>query len=62
MVVSKRLALFCEAYHMRAGFRRNPPSIPRQTLKWPAIQGRVGLFQPVDRYVPAVDPVGARRR
>ena len=22
----------------------------------------MGLFQPVDRYVPAVDPVGARRR
>jgi resolvase-like protein len=35
-------------------------SHPRQTLKWPPIRGRVGLFQPIDRYVPAVDPVGAR--
>jgi hypothetical protein len=34
----------------------------RQMLKWPPIQRRVGLFQPIDRYVSAVDPMGARRR
>ena len=28
-------------------------------LEWPAIEGRVRLFQSIDRYVPAVDPMGA---
>jgi len=35
---------------------------PRRTLKWPPIQGRVGLLQTINRYVSAVDPMRARRR
>ena len=30
-------------------------------LKWLPIEGSVGLFQTIDRYVSAVDPMGARR-
>ena len=48
------------AYRTLTGSRRNPLLIPRQMLKWPPVQGRVGLFQPIDRYVSAVDPVGTR--
>src|ERR1700741_603659 len=36
------------------------PAPPK--LKWPPIEGSVGLFQTIDRYVSAVDPMGARRR
>ena len=31
-------------------------------LKWPPIEGGVGLFQTIDRYVSAVDQMGAWRR
>jgi len=36
------------------------PASPK--LKWPPIEGSVGLFQTIDRYVSAVDPMGTRRR
>src|SRR5215468_9402379 len=36
------------------------PASPK--LKWPPIEGGVGLFQTIDRYVSAVDPMGAWRR
>ena len=62
MVVAKFMALSRGAYRTLTGSRRNPLLIPRQILKWPPIQGRVRLFQPIDRYVSAVDPVGARGR
>jgi hypothetical protein len=40
-----------------------PPTGSRwKPLKRPTVQGRVGLFQPIDRDVSAVDPMGARRR
>jgi len=60
MVVAKFMALSRGLYHPLTGSGWNPPLIPRHTLKWPPIQGRVRLFQPIDWYVPAVDPVGAR--
>ena len=36
------------------------PASPK--LKWPPVKRCVGLFQTIDRYVSAVDPMGARRR
>jgi Alpha/beta hydrolase domain len=40
-----------------------PPTGSRwKPLKRPTVQGRVGLFQPIDRDVSAVDPMSARRR
>jgi len=36
------------------------PASPK--LKWPPIEGSMGLFQTIDRYVSAVDPMGAWRR
>ena len=55
MVVAKFMALSGGACHTPDRFQWKP-------LKRPTVQGRVGLFQPIDRDVSTVDPMGARRR